>query len=52
MRLFGYSVEWYERGIRPNYDARPFVHVLRRPLSQRWFAVWVGGRIRIGRTLR
>jgi hypothetical protein len=49
MRIGSYSVEWMEKGVRPNYDRKPFFALLRNHYTDRWFAFWIGGRIRIGR---
>jgi hypothetical protein len=50
MQLFGYTVEWMPKGLRPNYRRDPIVEVLRGPwIEVPWFAIWIGERIRIGR---
>lgn len=54
MQFFGVTIEWYEPGMRPNYRRDSLVRVIHTiPFTgsnRRWFAVWIGDRIRIGRS--
>lgn len=49
VRFFGYTVEWYGRGYRPNYQRSPFIEVFTQSGYVVWSAIWIGDRIRIGR---
>lgn len=50
MKLWHFTVEWYPKGLRPNYRRDPFIYVMEDFRRGGWFSIWIGRHIRIGRT--